>query len=59
MITFSEGWNCTLEWYKEVQFRKEYYGPHMKVAGGMWTKSREYRFIFGTRVSVETLTVCS
>jgi hypothetical protein len=47
VITFSEGWNCTLEWYKEVQFRKEYYGPHMKVAGGMWTKSREYRFLFG------------
>jgi hypothetical protein len=46
VITFSEGWNCTLEWYKEVQFRKEYYGPHMKVAGGMWMKSREYRFIF-------------
>jgi quinol monooxygenase YgiN len=42
VITFSEGWNCTLEWYKEVQFRKEYYGPHMKVAGGMWTKPREY-----------------
>jgi quinol monooxygenase YgiN len=41
VITFSEGWNCTLEWYKEVQFRKEYYGPHMKVAGRMWTKPRE------------------
>jgi hypothetical protein len=41
VITFSEGWNCTLEWYREVQFRKEYYGPHMKVAGGMWTKPRE------------------
>lgn len=41
VITFSEGWNCTLEWYKEVQFRKEYYGPHMKVAGAMWTKPRK------------------
>lgn len=41
VITFSEGWNCTLEWYKNVQFRKEYYGPHMEVAGRMWVKPRE------------------
>ena len=46
VITFSEGWNCTLEWYKEVQFRKEYYGPHMKVAGAMWTKPRKCRLFF-------------
>ena len=44
VITFSEGWNCTLEWYKEVQFRKDYYGPHMEVAKRVWTKPRELRF---------------
>jgi quinol monooxygenase YgiN len=46
VITFSEGWNCTLQWYKEVQFRKEYYGPHMKVAGEMWVKPRECHLFF-------------
>ena len=44
VITFSEGWNCTLEWYKEVQFRKDYYGPHMEVAKRVWTKPREPQF---------------
>lgn len=46
VITFSEGWNCTLEWYKEVQFRKEYYGPHMEVAGRLWCKAREFFNLF-------------
>jgi quinol monooxygenase YgiN len=56
VITFSEGWNCTLQWYKEVQFRKEYYGPHMKVAGVMWTKPRKCRLFFRCLiVSVEIL----
>ena len=46
VITFSEGWNCTLEWYKEVQFRKDYYGPHMEVAKRVWTKPRELQSFF-------------
>lgn len=40
---WSEGWNCTLKWYREVQFKKDYYGPHMKAVEPMWTKPREYR----------------
>jgi hypothetical protein len=50
VITFSEGWNCTLEWYKEVQFRKEYYGPHMEVAKRVWTKPRKFVLIFSLLV---------
>lgn len=38
---WSEGWNCSLEWYRNVQFKKEYYGPHMKAVEPMWTKTRE------------------
>ena len=41
VISFSEGWNCTLKWYREVQFKKEYYGPHMKAVEPMWTKPRK------------------
>jgi hypothetical protein len=41
---WSEGWNCTLKWYREVQFKKDYYGPHMKAVEPMWTKPREFTF---------------
>lgn len=39
---WSEGWNCTLKWYREVQFKKDYYGPHMKAVEPMWTKPRKF-----------------
>lgn len=41
VISFSEGWNCSLEWFREVQLKKEYYGPYMAVTQGMWVKPRE------------------
>lgn len=43
---WSEGWNCSLEWYRNVQFKREYYGPHMKVVEPMWTKTREFWTFF-------------
>jgi hypothetical protein len=43
---WSEGWKCDLKWFREVQFRKEYYGPHMKAVEPMWVKPGEYSFLF-------------
>jgi hypothetical protein len=39
---WSEGWKCDLKWFREVQFRKEYYGPHMKAVEPMWVKPGEF-----------------
>jgi hypothetical protein len=45
MISFSEGWNCTLEYFRDVQLKKEYYGPYQAVTMAMWTKPREFFFL--------------
>jgi hypothetical protein len=42
VISFSEGWNCTLEYFKEVQLKKEYYGPYQAVTVPLYTKPREF-----------------
>ena len=39
---WSEGWNCTLEYFKEVQLKKEYYGPYQAVTVPLYTKPREF-----------------
>lgn len=41
---WSEGWKCDLKWFREVQFKKEYYGPHMKAVEPMWTKPGMFVF---------------
>jgi hypothetical protein len=46
MISFSEGWNCTLDYFRDVQLKKEYYGPYQAVTVGMWTKPREFSSSF-------------
>jgi hypothetical protein len=42
---WSEGWSCDLKWFREVQFRREYYGPHMKAVEPMWVKPGECLFL--------------
>lgn len=42
VISFSEGWNCTLEYFKEVQLKKEYYAPYQAVTVPLYTKPREF-----------------
>lgn len=46
VISFSEGWNCTLEYFKEVQLKKEYYGPYQAVTVPLYTKPRELLYPF-------------
>jgi hypothetical protein len=41
VISFSEGWNCSLEWLKEVQLAKEYYVPYRAVTEKLLVKPRE------------------
>lgn len=46
VISFSEGWNCTLEWFREVQLKKEYYGPYQAATQPMYTKPRKFLLAF-------------
>jgi hypothetical protein len=32
---WSEGWTCDLKWFREVQFRREYYGPVCTIGLGL------------------------
>jgi len=41
VISFSEGWNCTLEYFQQVQLQKEYYVAYRSVTTPMYTKPRE------------------
>lgn len=41
VISFSEGWNCTLDHFRDVQLKKEYYGPYQAATQPMYTKPRK------------------
>ena len=37
-VWWTEGWNCTEEWLREVQLKREYYGPYLEGTEGMFLK---------------------
>lgn len=46
VISFSEGWNCSLEHFRNVQLKREYYGPYQRVTQPMYTKPRKLNILF-------------
>lgn len=44
VVSFSEGWNCSLEWFSNVQLKKEYYDEYRSITVPMYRKPRESFF---------------
>lgn len=42
VVSFSEGWNCTLDWFRDVQLKRDYYGPYRAVTVPLLLEPREY-----------------
>lgn len=44
VVSFSEGWNCSLEWFSNVQLKKEYYNEYREITVPMYRKPRKSSF---------------
>ncbi|KAF2450456.1 hypothetical protein P171DRAFT_468766 [Karstenula rhodostoma CBS 690.94] len=41
-IKFVENWNASVEWFLEVQVKKEYYKEYIETTTPMWVKPRQH-----------------
>lgn len=45
MFNFIEIWDATEDWLINVQVKKAYYEPYLKIATALWKKDREFKLI--------------
>ncbi|KAM0718817.1 hypothetical protein Q7P37_005889 [Cladosporium fusiforme] len=44
-VSFSEGWNCTLDWFQNVQLKRDYYKPYQEATVKLYTKPPAFEIV--------------